>query len=368
MKRIKQRFNFKKLYLVLALLFATIFLTACGGAAFMQPIASDAPFGTPDLIREIKTYRVEVFAPSRAVVGEDGETISYMPLLGSGQLTQELFGTGAGLENTLTKTSNFYLEWQDIEEAGENRGLSDEIESSVTFLRQGFRPLQTTKTASVGTRINNNTETNNSYTFNINFRDVEYNINNRPMAARTSSISLGGGQERQFNIPTGTVFCNEQFYVLLRSFTNLTPGRSITFPIHHPLESYIRNSSANFTVQASAGVNFVGAPFERYEEFLGEFLRDDALNNYRQPRGEAYPGQYNYFIPAMAVGASIAGGGLPSGPSQIFYIAAPHINFQRAGSSVTTNRLILRHEHTIRNPNGTVAFLVVHTLMGYDVF
>jgi len=367
-----KNFSIKKISVVFTVLFVVVFLTACGAGGFSQPLLPEAPFGTPDLIREVKTYRVEVFGQS--FTNEAGNSIT--PILGIGEMVQTLQGEGIGRENRLTLHTDFYMQWEDLPLANENRNLRDEITGEVTFMRHGLNPIASNKQVNVAPRRNTyGFMFNNSYSFNSDFN------------ARTSSVSFGKGEnyapnqwknERNFNIPRGTVFCNEQLFILLRSFSNLIPGGSVSFPIHHPLENAIRGNNSNRTVVASSQItgrvnidpfilDFIDLDFEsgngenedesNAEANIAPLCADCGDENHIIEEG-------SLTIPVMVV--NVAFGGSPSGPGHRIYMTTPNLRFSREGSNIETSRLIVRYEHLVFNADGSFAYRIRYTLIGYN--
>ncbi|MCL2847129.1 MAG: hypothetical protein FWE13_00045 [Firmicutes bacterium] len=357
--------SIKFITIIFSVLFTVIFFVGCGTPVFSQPLLPEAPFGTADFIRETKTYQIRIYGAflrnehGEIVRDEDGGAIE--PILGNGEMVQKLEGfnyiANGQVENRIRLTTNFIVRWEDNALVNENRGAIDEITSTVTFMRNGFTPLRSRKDVNLGNRYNENGIFlfNNSYYFESDF------------ITRTSRVRVRKNEhgewinpEQTFTIPSGTVFCNEQFFILLRGFANLVPGGNVSFAIHHPLESYIRDSGANIGVIASSSSMVASM---QVDPFLLDFTED--IESTKNDDAE----EYTHRIPVMQVTASFGAGNNPSGPAHHIFMSRPDLRFSDMNienNNIETSRLILWYGHQVFNPDGTFAYRVEHTLIEYE--
>jgi len=346
----------KKLAILLTVIIVvtvtTLGFTACGGGSeFREPLVPQAPWGIADNIFEQSDFRVHVYGPGS--LNPDSET--HAPLLARGALTQTLEGVGSGIHNRITVQTEFSMDWEsEVENPSINAGAHDEISSSVTFMRTGMRPVASSRVATTTNRYDASGTFlhNNSYEFN-----VQYVAENQ--VARGSSIRVGKdangawlNDARNVAVRSGTLFCNEQLFFLLRAFNNINPGgRSVNIPTNNMVENYIRHDNRPISLNAEATATGRLA----VDDFILEFM--DEENAYMDDESG------NVMVDSMMV--TLALNETPAGPIHRFWISNG-VTFSREGSLVTTSRLILRYEYQVFDIYGRLQYQIVYTLIGYD--
>jgi len=365
----------KKLTLTILTIFAVFLLTACGAGGFTQPSLPEAPWGTPALVREIKTFNVNIYC-AQTPPDEDRNNL----VLANGTLIQTLEGCDGrspgsrcrryDLGEHLHVHTHFTLTWGTHENAGLNAGLTDVIETRVSFTRNGLVPIASERAATLAPRYEDGVFAfNNSHIARSNFelsaRDVGTETSTN-LSARQSTLQLAKNADGVLNpvqnqsITTGTVYCNEQLHYLIRGLSNVRPGGAISLPVNNVIENSLRGSSVPLPVTVNVPADLGLAVFDDFE-FLRPFIvdADEVLTTRRNQTTE----EYEYIIPAMGVIVGL--GETPAGPPHQFILTAPHI--QLANGEIYVSRLILRYFYDVFNIYGTRIYHIAYTLIDYSV-
>ena len=350
----------KKIALIIISAFMLIVLTACGAGGFVEPVFPAAPWGDADTIREVKTYRVEIFRPQATLADT-------RYLLAEGTLVHTLEGTGYNRDNRLVASSDFNITWSDYEGfrdfSGQNHGVTDRIVTGSTFMPAGLVPVTSYRNAILANRYDayGNFDFNNSHEISTRFRE----------GARDSQIRIGKNQAGQFlneanniAVPADPVFCNEQLFYVMRGLSNIRPGGSVSLPVNNVLDNHIRGTASAMPIQ-------IGSPPELRRTPIHHVITDPDSPIYGETTFDfrfLNPLlRYEYTAPTYLLTMELTAGlGVaPAGPAHRFFVTYNDVGFY--SGNLRAHRLILSFDYAVFDIYGRAVFHIVHTLIGYSI-
>jgi len=395
----------KSLGVILALSFVLFAFTGCPGGGIVFGVHPNLPWGgDAALITEIKTFDIIVWC-SQTPSDADGN----LTRLAEGELVQTLTGCDGSSYGSLCNhstrgyhlhiTTRQELRWNNHENAGANRNLTDVLYSSVSFERASLRPLTSTRHLMAQTRpeYDGNPAFNNSQLIKTNYEHYARVIDGVEVPARTSLVQvrrnlantawLNTTPQAQ-SLPDTVLFSNEQLHYLIRGLQAVNPGSGISVPTFNAVENYIRFERATTNSQRRNAVTTTGITFNTggvgsavniadYYYTVGEgddaesvyFLQNLLDYGYQrvarmdEETNQPIEGEYSTIIPIMPVTMNLAAD--PAGPSHNFILTAPNVRF--ANGQIHTSRLILGYFYSMYNIYGTRIFQFSYTLSNYSV-
>jgi len=348
-----------------------IFLTACGAGGFNQPILNPAPWGSPELVREEKSFNVTIYQAGAELDPDTGRPLGRLALA-TGTFDITLQGHGSGINNQLHVDTNYSISWNDIAEAGARAGHTNTIESHTRFFRTSLLPTYSSRTANITPIWNERTNSYDhpSYQFNINYAGE-----NRGSTMRMGRKENGEWVDpaRNISVPDGIVFCNEQLWHLIRGFTNVAPGGGIAIPINNMLENVIRGQSVAIPVAIQASGGVYGRRLSDPEiAFLANMYAGETttpafmpLDATATPTPTPAP-EGPYTGPLLQIMRVMIGYSQDNpGPAHHFMMTAPGVYFRNG--TIYTSRIILGYEHIVFDTDGNPMWHIVYTLTDYSV-
>lgn len=296
----------KSLCLIVATLFLSVLVASCdacgsAGAAF----AAKKPWD--DLVRLYE--RCEYDIAEYSVKEESGESGGDKKLA-EGKLVLTL---SDGLEGHAVLDMRAEMTYLDVEENGSDRGLTDVLESKVTFDKVTMIPVSSVKTATLADRLN---AINDSYSL-----DVDYANDVEKLTFRGETKERATGTRRQ-------AFDNEQLFYLVRAFAALGLSGSQSFPVHVGLDAFNYDiASYTMTMSVNSAPQKVKLDGWKNENVYGLETEDS------RPVADCYN-------VSIAINSSASGTPINALYSTVPFAVTPNISTEKVLMSFSTSRYV----------------------------
>lgn len=221
---------------------ATLTLCACSGATPMSEFKRPLPWqgnvitGTGDDASE---------TPAVGGYEQLGYTVAIYDMTGDkheiakGEMTCTTDTPSSG--NTASYAMNFTVTYADDEKAGADRGLTDTINSSLTFDIRTLHTMQMKKEAKFAERKD---KTDMSYVLDADYFGKKQ---------ATATIPALGATDKKMSVP-GNTFDNEMMLHFARA-TSIGKNTSTRFEMTNIFDSYVGGTAATYTMVATGAEN-----------------------------------------------------------------------------------------------------------------
>ncbi len=252
------------------------------------------------------------------------------------------------------------LVYKDTEKALQNRGLTDEAESTVRFANSGFASISSEKTVKSASRKN----TSGKYTDTSSFKVTADYKNNRASAyigqkvdTLTGTPQSGYKFEKEFALQSNLqYFDNEQLLYIIRALKTTKPESSTVI-----------NNSNIYDISQSLGKKDKYTPskttISTEKALVSKTVEPSIAQLYLSDDYKSTDGVYS--VNCMSTYYSKAAE--PKGPPFYLYISEPSAVFTHSVTKNVSNKIILEMKQIQYNTNTrTEQFHTIYTLKEYS--
>ena len=325
----------KAITVILASLFCA-FALACTAPPAIYYFDTDKPWGGNSTVSAYEKCTYDIVIRERVQSGKettDGDVLARGTAVYTvdQKLDDGVMCTTLSLLHTIT--------YEDIDKVGDDRGLTDVVESTVKFTTDGMAPVSSYKKQSYAPRKLLSGEYQEyvyDYETTADYKTLKASVKKNRNVLEDGSKAEEYNSVKEFNLKgDNQSFDNEQLYYIARALTGTKPKASESIVI-----SNLYEIAENINKKGKYDTTKI--TISTAEELSVITLAPSFAKNYLEPAENG-----NYDVTTMRT--SISRNDTYSGPSFMLYMSAPDVKFERKNGDVvlsSTNKVILRMVRT----------------------